>query len=106
MKKIIGYIRCSSCNKNIKVQSLQDQEEQVRSYAKQHNLRMDEMMAENEAASMSNRMQLGKLMAKVRKGEINSVMCVSMDRLARNADELASIVKLFKKNGVKVYTLK
>lgn len=105
MKKIIGYIRCSSCNKHVRVQSLNGQEDQIKKYAYEHNMELHEVIKEKVRSALSKQSELEKLITRVRRDKIQSILCVSLDRMCRNPEEWAKMHSLFRKHGVKIYTL-
>lgn len=92
---------CGDCKEILAIfKSLIDQ------YAKKHHLEITGYLAKRESEDMRRRVQRGMIFSKVKKGEIKNVLCVSSDRLSQDPDELESFISMFKKYGVKVYTLK
>lgn len=100
MNKTVAYIRCSSCKRQ--VTSFASQEKKARAYARQNNLRLVEIVKE----AMADKMYLGSLANKLKRGEISDVVVVSMDRLYRDPEGAMIMLGLFEKYGVKVHTIK
>ena len=65
---------------------------------------LDRMFTDHASGKDTQRPELQKLIAYVREGDL--VVVHSMDRLARNLDDLRSLVKAFTGKGVKVQFMK
>ncbi len=90
MSKIIGYIRVSSF--------LQNEDRQLES------IKADKIFIDRASGKDSDRPQLKLLMDYVRDGDI--VVVHSLDRLARNLDDLRKIVQTLNSKEVKVQFIK
>lgn len=86
----IGYIRVSSIEQNTKRQL--------------DGIEFDKTFTDKASGKDTNRPQLKELMAYVREGDIVTVH--SMDRLARNLDDLRKIVKELTSKGVRIEFIK
>lgn len=86
----IGYIRVSTFDQN--------PERQL------EGIQVDRTFTETASGKDVNREQLKVLMTFVRTGD--TVVLHSMDRLARNLDDLRRIVQFFTKNGVRIEFIK
>jgi len=86
----VAYIRVSSITQNTDRQL--------------EGLEFDEVFEDKVSGKDTNRPQLEALMKHVRKGDV--VYCHSMDRLARNLDDLRKIVKDLTGRGVKIKFIK
>ncbi len=90
MSKVIGYIRVSSL--------LQNEEWQLES------IKADKIFIDKASGKDTERPQLKLLMDYVREGDM--VVVHSLDRLARNLDDLRKIVQTLNTKEVKVHFLK
>jgi DNA invertase Pin-like site-specific DNA recombinase len=88
--QMIGYIRVSTIEQNTTRQL--------------EGLSLDRVFTDKASGKDTQRPQLTELIAFVREGD--SVLVHSMDRLARNLDDLRKIVLTLTKRGVKVQFLK
>src|SRR5271163_4880836 len=88
--QLIGYIRVSTIEQNTTRQL--------------EGLTLDRVFTDKASGKDTQRPQLTELIAFAREGD--SVLVHSMDRLARNLDDLRKIVLTLTKRGVKVQFLK
>ena len=86
MSKTIGYIRVSSFEQN--------EERQL------ENIHLDKKFIDRVSGSTTDRPELTEMINYVRDGD--TVIVHSMDRLARNLDDLRKIVQLLNKKQVKI----
>src|SRR5271157_4635752 len=88
--KRIGYVRVSSFDQN--------SERQL------DNVKVDKQFTDSASGKDTNRPQLEALLSFVREGD--TVVVHSMDRLARNLDDLRRIVQQLTKRGIKIEFVK
>ena len=88
--QLIGYIRVSTFDQNPDRQL--------------ENIQVDRIFTDKASGRDTNRPQLENLMEFVREGD--TVVVHSMDRLARNLDNLRKIVQTLTKRGVKIEFIK
>ena len=86
----IGYIRVSSFDQN--------------SQRQLEGVNVDKIFTDNASGKDTKRPELEKLLAFVREGD--TVVIHSMDRLARNLDDLRSVVQSQTKRGIKIQFMK
>jgi DNA invertase Pin-like site-specific DNA recombinase len=86
----VGYVRVSSVDQNTERQL--------------DGVQLDRTFTDNVSGKDTNRPQLEALIGFVREGDI--VVCHSMDRLARNLDDLRKLVITLTKRGVHVQFVK
>lgn len=86
----IGYVRVSSFDQN--------RERQL------DNVKVDKLFTESASGKNTQRPQLDALLSFVREGD--TVVVHSMDRLARNLDDLRRIVQQLTKRGIKIEFVK
>lgn len=88
--KIIGYVRVSSVDQN--------PERQL------HDVKVDKIYTDKVSGSKSDRPALNELLNYVRDGD--TIIVHSMDRLARNLDDLRKIVKQLVSNKIQIKFIK
>jgi DNA invertase Pin-like site-specific DNA recombinase len=88
--KRVGYIRVSSVDQNT-VRQLED-------------IRLDRVFTDEASGKDTKRPQLEAMLEFVREGDL--VVCHSMDRLARNLDDLRKLVMGLTKRGIRVEFIK
>lgn len=88
--QIVGYVRVSSLGQNTARQL--------------DGLKLDRVFEEKVSGKDTNRPELEAMLAYVRLGDV--VVCHSMDRLARNLDDLRRLVRQLTEKGVKVTFVK
>lgn len=86
----IGYIRVSSCDQNPDRQS--------------EHLQVDRVFTDRASGKDTERPELQALLAYVREGD--TIVVHSMDRLARNVDDLRRIVQTESRRGISVHFIK
>lgn len=91
--QLVGYIRVSTAEQNTG-----RQEEELKQYA------LDELFIDKASGGSTDRPQLQAALKHLRKGD--TFIIHSMDRLARNLDDLRKIVKDLTGKGVKVQFIK
>lgn len=87
--QLVGYIRVSTLDQNTI-----RQEEQLGSY------QLDRIFIDKASGKSTDRPELNRCLAHLREGD--TLIVHSMDRLARNLDDLRSIVKSLTEKGVAV----
>jgi DNA invertase Pin-like site-specific DNA recombinase len=55
--------------------------------------------------SSSNRLCLSQMLEEIRGGHIDIVVCHSLDRLARDAEDIACLAKAFDRYGIELHTI-
>jgi DNA invertase Pin-like site-specific DNA recombinase len=104
--KVVGYLRSSSDDPQVRKDSLAAQESELKIRTNQFGMQLTEMLREMEKREMARRSVLGKFLAKVKRGEIQGIICTSPDRLARTTWEGKVIRKMIQDKGIKVFTFK
>lgn len=86
------YARKSTESEDRQVQSIQDQISRLEELAKRDNLDVISIYKESKSAkNPHNRPQFNKLLEDIRNGEIDGILCWSVNRLARNNVDNAEI---------------
>jgi site-specific DNA recombinase len=98
MKKTIGYCRCSTEEQATTGHSLEVQKARIEAYAQAYGLTLDEFVVDAGISAKSlNRPGIQGLMARVKRGEVGSVIVFKLDRISRAIVDLASLVETFNK---------
>lgn len=96
--KTIAYCRVSTDEQAQHGVSLAAQEQRIRQYCELYGLELIEVIYDpGYSAKNMNRPGVQKLIEKIRKKEISSVIVAKLDRLTRSVKDLAEIVELFNK---------
>lgn len=100
----IIYCRKSLEDEDSQVQSLPDQEREMRSLAARLNLTVKDALAESKSAKAPGRPIFNDMMDRVDRGEIRGILCWKLDRLARNPVDGGRIIWAIKQHGLVVRT--
>ncbi len=121
--KRYSYIRCSSCKQLQReefgrkyaiyarratekpVDGMVDQIKELFNLAAKKDLNITDVFTEYESGLSGQRVKLGKLIAKVKRGEVQGILVTNWDRLSRDYVQAKQLKRLFKSKGVKVFTL-
>lgn len=97
---IYGYIRVSSDK-----QTVENQRFEINHYCAQNDLSIDGWIEETISGTKSyNKRQLGKLLRRVRKGDI--IICSEISRLGRNLFMIMEILNICMTHECRVWTIK
>lgn len=78
------YSRKSLEDDDRQVQSIESQQNELRPIAAKRNLSVLEVFGEAQSAKAPGRPKFNQMMAMVNRGEIDTILCWKLDRLARN----------------------
>lgn len=84
MSKAVIYARKSSESEDRQALSIESQIRELRLIAARQGVTVAEELTESHSAKAPGRLVFGKLMRRVQQGDIRTVLCWKMDRLARN----------------------
>jgi len=93
MPSYVIYARKSTESDDRQVLSIDSQIQELKLLALRRGLHLDEVLTEARSAKAPGRPVFGQLMKRVNKGEIASVFCWKMDRLARNPFDSGQILQ-------------
>lgn len=93
MPSYVIYARKSTESEDRQVLSIDSQVRELQSHAARRGLRVAEVLTEAHSAKAPGRPVFGALMRRVRRGEIQGIVCWKMDRLARNHLDTGSILQ-------------
>ena len=96
--RLVHYSRKSSEDKDRQVLSLPAQLAWAQDVAVRAGITIDEQFSEERSAKMPyNRPIFDTMVIKIRKGDVNAIICWKLDRLARNPEEAGIILGLLKR---------
>lgn len=98
------YSRKSLEDDDRQVQSIESQQNELRPIAAKRNLSVMEVFGEAQSAKAPGRPKFNQMMAMVNRGEIDTILCWKLDRLARNPIDGAAILWAIKTHGLTVIT--
>ena len=78
------YVRKSSESEDRQALSIESQIQENLNRAQDRNIDVKEVFQESKSAKQPGREEFSKMLTKVEKGEIQGIICWSLDRLARN----------------------
>lgn len=99
-KRIVGYIRVSTKMQAESGLSLDAQEETIRRYARQHNLKLSEVIVDaGQSAKDLNREGIKKVIKGLAADEIGTVIVCKFDRLSRSLLDFFGLVEKYFSSG-------
>jgi DNA invertase Pin-like site-specific DNA recombinase len=104
MTPYIIYCRKSLEDEDSQVQSLPDQDREMKSVAARLNLAVTESLGEAKSAKAPGRPVFDSIMKRVDQGEIKGILCWKLDRLARNPVDGGRIIWAIKQHGLIIRT--
>ena len=94
MIKYIAYCRKSTDEKDKQIMSIDQQIDELKSFAQRENLEISEFLIEAETAKVPGRSVFNSLINLIEKGLINGIISWHPDRLARNSIDGGKIIYL------------
>src|SRR5436309_12397706 len=102
INKLANYARKSSEDKERQVLSIPAQTAWAKETAARFGTDICETFTEERSAKMPyNRPNFDSMVAKIRKGEIDGIVCWKLDRLSRNPEEAGIILGMLKRGEIK-----
>jgi len=102
-KKAVGYIRISKQKE--KGVSLEAQAEKIRAMGIVHDAEVEIVADNGETAKNTRRPGLERVLAMVRRHEVDLVIVAKLDRLTRSVKDLAGILELFQRRSVSLVSV-
>lgn len=100
--KLANYARKSSEDKERQVLSIPAQTAWAKDMAERFGAEIQETFTEERSAKMPyNRPHFDAMVARIRKGEIDGIVCWKLDRLSRNPEEAGIILGMLKRGEIK-----
>src|SRR5438552_4157392 len=93
MDKYVIYARKSTESEDRQVLSIDSQVRELRQLASKHGVSVSDVLTESRSAKAPGRPVFTELMRRIRRGEIDGVLCWKMDRLARNPYDSGMILQ-------------
>lgn len=98
MRRTVLYVRCSTDEQAREGASLQAQEARLRAFALATDRAIDEVVVDDGySAKDLNRPGIGRVLADVRDGTVETVIVLKLDRITRSVRDLATLLDLFAK---------
>ncbi len=104
MRKYFGYCRSATREQGQKTDSIDRQEKAILGYARDNNLDVAKIFKEYGSGIDADRPSLIELIAKIKCGECNGIICTSVDRLTRDQLTLAQLMKLIEEKDIEIVT--
>ncbi len=98
------YARKSSAAEDRQALSIDAQIKEMNEVAKRSDIKIKEILTESKSAKEPGRLIFNNMMERIYKGEIQTILCWKLDRLARNPIDGASIIWAMKQHGIKIIT--
>ena len=90
--KYFIYCRKSSESEDKQILSLPAQERELKTYAKEHDLDVVDVISESKSAFKMGREGYSDMLARIIKGEANGILCWHANRLSRNAVDAGYVI--------------
>jgi len=94
MNKYIAYCRKSTDEADKQVLSIEAQIAEVKEFAARENIKIIEVITESRTAKQPGRMEFGRMLKMIEKGEADGIVSWHPDRLARNSVDGGQIIYL------------
>lgn len=100
--KYFLYTRKSTEEKERQILSLESREEAMRKIAERENLKIVKIYRESKSAKEPDKRPVfAEMIARIRCGEANGILCWKLDRLARNPDEASMIIDMLQRYEIR-----
>jgi DNA invertase Pin-like site-specific DNA recombinase len=104
MRKYFAYYRCATRKQGQETESIDRQEKTVLGYAKCYNLSIAKVFKDFGSGIDADRPSFKEMIARLENGECNGIICTSIDRLTRNYQTFAQLMKLIDEKDVEIVT--
>jgi len=94
MIRYIAYCRKSTDEADKQVLSIEAQIAEVKEFATRENIRIVEVITESRTAKQPGRLEFGRMMKMIERGEADGIVSWHPDRLARNSVDGGQIIYL------------
>jgi site-specific DNA recombinase len=100
-RRVIGYVRCSTKGQAEEGVSLEVQDSRVRAYSLAKGWDLAEVVVDSgKSGKNMKRPMLSRLLADVKAGTVEAVICLRLDRISRSVRDLMELLELFDKHKV------
>jgi DNA invertase Pin-like site-specific DNA recombinase len=104
--KAVGYVRVSTDKQADRGVSLDAQAEKIRAMAVVHGVELIDLIVDaGESAKSINRPGMGRMLALVDSGSVQTVIIAKLDRLTRSVKDLAELLERFQRKGVSLVSV-
>lgn len=104
MKHCVIYARVAIEQVDRRQDSLMGQVKELKSFARQKNLKVKQLFMDYGSGLNQNRPALSHLLQEVEYGRVKNILCRDFTRITRNLCDWSKIDQLLKNKGVKVIT--
>lgn len=94
------YLRKSTDSEDRQIQSIEDQRKELERIARQFKLEIKGVYHENMSAKKPGRPEFNRMLADIKKGKANGILCWKLNRLARNPVDGGEIMWLVQQSVV------
>ena len=98
--KYIAYCRKSTESDDRQVLSLESQEKELLTLAKNNNFEVVEVLKESKSAKSEGRPVFNQVLKMIASGKADSIICWKLDRLARNFIDGGKIIDLLQRGNI------
>ncbi len=104
MKKVIGYIRCSTFEQKQSGLGLEAQREKIESYCSLYDLNLLQIIQDSCSGKNLNRAGLTTILKMLRSGEADGIVIAKLDRLTRSVKDMGTLLETYfaEKNSMHV----
>ncbi len=99
--KYVLYCRKSTDDEGKQVLSLDSQEQEMLTFAKECGLEVVQVLRESQSAKAEGRPVFASLLASIQSGEVDAILCWKLDRLARNMADAGRVIDLLQRGVIK-----
>ncbi len=99
--RYLMYLRKSTDTEDRQIQSIEDQKRELERFAKQFNLLINRTYQENKSAKAPGRPEFEKMLAEIRSGKADGILCWKINRLSRNPVDGGEIQWLLQQGVIK-----
>ena len=99
----VAYIRTATENQNVGLNSIENQEKQIKEYCIKNNINLTSLFIDSgESGSTLNNPAMTQMLKLIKSDKISQVICLSLDRISRNTLEYVLFKKVLKKHNTRL----
>jgi len=106
MERTIGYIRVSTNEQAESGLSLKSQQKKIQAYCELYGLALDDLLTDTTSGkSINGRPAFKRLVFLAETNQVEHVVILKLDRMARNTKEAIEVAELFARKGVNLHSV-